>query len=184
MKKILIAVFVAAVSLSANAQVWVSGQLGFNTSKNSFDGTTISKAHNFTLAPEIGYKLSDNIDVALQIGYAHAKSTENKTNVISNKFMIFPYVRYSFATAGDFSFFVDGGFGYALTHYCGNDKSTNTWEIALKPGVSYALSEKFGLVAHVGYLGWGFEKYDKNKTNTVGLNADLSTISFGGYINL
>lgn len=184
MKKILIAVFVAAVSLSANAQVWVSGQLGVNTSKESFDGHTTYKGNNFTIAPEIGYKLSDNIDVALQIGYAHAKSTVDDVNVISNKFMVFPYVRYTFATSGNFSFFVDGGFGYALTHYCGNDKSTNTWEIALKPGVSYALSEKFGLVAHVGYLGWGFEKYDKKKTNNIGLNADLSTISFGGYINL
>ena len=191
MKKILIAVFVAAVSLSANAQVWVSGQLGFNTSRTSFDGHTLEKGRNFTIAPEIGYKLTDNIDVAVQIGYAHAKNSTLFNSDLgidqdftANGFQVAPYLRYSFAKAGDFSFFVDGGFGYALIHVNGYDKSAHIWEIALKPGVSYALSDTFGLVAHVGNIGWQYGKFDKTKINSVGVNANLNTISFGAYVNL
>lgn len=191
MKKILIAVFIAAVSLSANAQVWVSGQLGFNTARTSVDGTTLSKGRNFTIAPEVGYKLNDKLDIAMKIGYAHAKnSTLFNYNLgidqdfTANGFQIAPYVRYTFAKAGNFSFFADGGFGYALIHVNGYDKSVHAWEIAIEPGVSYALSDKFGLVAHVGNIGWQYAKYDKLKSNAVGVNANLSTISFGAYVNL
>ena len=71
MKKFILAALVAVVSVSANAQFWAGGSVGFNTSKSSIDGNELSKANNFTLAPEVGYKLNDNWDVAVALEYAH-----------------------------------------------------------------------------------------------------------------
>ena len=71
MKKIILSALVAIVSLTANAQFWAGGQVGFNTSKTSIDGNELDKANTFTLIPEIGYNLNDNWDIAVAIGYAH-----------------------------------------------------------------------------------------------------------------
>ena len=62
MKKMIIAAFVAVVSLTASAQIWVGGEVGFNTWKESNPSL---KGNQFTVAPEVGYKLNDKLDVAV-----------------------------------------------------------------------------------------------------------------------
>lgn len=180
MKKILLAAFVAVASLSANAQVWVGGELGLNTSKTSFDGTTLEKRNTVTIAPEIGYKYSDNLDFAVALEYAHE---DEKGGASTNGFSINPYVRYTYFKSGKFSAFVDGGFSYGLIHTSGADDNLNLWEIAVKPGFAYSLTDKVGLVAHVGSLGWQFGKQGDVKVNNFGLNV-TNKISFGAYVNL
>ena len=61
MKKIILAAFVAVASLTANAQWWAGGEVGFNTWKTTSEGHDLGKGHEFTVAPEIGYKLNDKI---------------------------------------------------------------------------------------------------------------------------
>lgn len=186
MKKMILAAFVAVVSLTANAQFWVGGEVGFNATKISGVGPS-EKANQFVIAPEIGYKVNDKIDVAVLIGYAHAKNNQlfnyDLNFVNGNGFEINPYVRYTFAKAGNFSFFADGGFGYALLHESG-DKSYNAWEIAVKPGIAYSLSDKVSLVAHVGAAGWNFAKKGDLKVNQWQCGVDGNNISFGCYVNL
>ncbi len=92
MKKILLAAFVAVASLSANAQIWVGGELGLNTSKTSFDGETLEKRNTVTIAPEVGYKYSDKVDFAVALGYTHE---DEKNGGSKNVVGIHPYVRYT-----------------------------------------------------------------------------------------
>ena len=186
MKKMIIAAFVAVVSLTASAQIWVGGEVGFNTWKESNPSL---KGNQFTVAPEVGYKLNDKLDVAVLIGYAHAKNADELFDFElldfdnANGFELNPYLRYTFAKAGNFGFFVDGGFTYALLHVCGVDKSVNAWEIGLKPGISYAVSDKVTLVAKVGFAGYQFAKQGSWKRYEFGLGLDGNNISFGAYVN-
>lgn len=179
MKKFILAALVAVVSVSANAQFWAGGSVGFNTSKSSIDGNELSKENNFNLIPEVGYKLNDNWDVAVALGYVH---TSGKGIASKNGFAINPYARYTFAKSGDFSFFADGGFAYGFNHESGVEDNLNFWEIAIKPGIAYALSEKVSLVAHVGNLSWQFAKKGDVKTNTFDINV-TNAITFGAYVS-
>lgn len=181
MKKILLAAFVAVASLSANAQVWVGGNLGLSTSKTSYDGTTRSKDNAVTIAPEIGYKYSDNLDFAVKLEYSH---TDGEGEASTNGFSINPYVRYTCFTSGKFSVFVDGGFSYEMSHESGVEKNKNTWGIGIKPGIAYSLTDKVGLVAHIGKgLGWEYINQGDEKTNKFGLDL-TNRVTFGVYVNL
>jgi len=182
MKKIILTAIVAVIAVSANAQMWIGGELGYNTSKTTFDGTKTFTSNNVTVLPEIGYSLDENWDVAVAIGYKHADDKDHLTDTYTgtNSFILNPYVRYSYAKVGDLKFFVDGGFTYANTHYNGNDDNMNTWSLGLKPGLAYSLSPKTTLVAHVGDLSYGFSKQGDWKKNSFGLNLDNS-ITFGVY---
>ncbi|MBQ7742844.1 MAG: outer membrane beta-barrel protein [Bacteroidaceae bacterium] len=187
MKKMILTALVAVASLTVSAQIWVGGEVGFNTWKESNPSL---KGNHFTVAPEIGYKLNDNLDVAVLIGYAHAKNGSDLFNFEipafenANGFELNPYLRYTFVKAGNFGFFVDGGFTYALLHMCGDNRSINAWELGLKPGISYGLSDKVTLVAHVGFAGYQYAKHHDWKRNEFGLGLDGNNISFGCYVNL
>jgi hypothetical protein len=139
----------------------------------------LDKTNSFTLAPEVGYKLNDKWDVAVALEYSH----ESGKGIDSqNGFAINPYARYTFAQCGDFSFFADGGFAYGFVHTSGVEDNINAWEIAIKPGISYALSEKVSLVAHVGNVGWVFKKQGDVKANEFDIEV-TNAITFGAYVS-
>ena len=201
MKKMILTALVAVASLAANAQVWVRGEVGFSATKASFDGNKEGAAARFNFLPEIGYTLNDKFDIALTIGLSHANSNGdyyegsqkfdviggNLEDVNRNAFTINPYVRYKFAKTGDFTFFVDGGFSYTMIHYSNTslatyDDNANQWALGFKPGISYSLTDKVSLVAHVGDLGYAFYKWGDQKSNTFDMGIS-NNISFGAYVS-
>lgn len=146
MKKLFLSLIVAVCSLAASAQAYVGGQVGFlrNTDANHT---------SFNLAPELGYKLSNQWDLGLSIGFAHDYNKGLKLN----GFEVDPYVRYTVAKAGPVSFFIDGGFGFATAKAKYRDKksdSFNQWQIGIKPGVKVSLSKKVDFIASMGFLGY------------------------------
>lgn len=146
MKKLFLSLIVAVCSLAASAQVYVGGQVGLwrNTDANHT---------SFNLAPELGYKLSDQWDLGLSIGFAHDYNKGLKLN----GFEVDPYVRYTVAKAGPVSFFLDGGFGFATAKAKKGDRksdSYNMWQIGIKPGVKVSLSKKVDFIASMGFLGY------------------------------
>lgn len=180
MKKFILTAIVAVIAVSANAQMWIGGEIGLNTVKTSFDGTELSKNSNVKVLPEIGYSLNENWDVAVCLGYEHAEGTQIagvKVNC-ANSFAINPYARYTYAKVGDLKFFVDGGFTYGFVHEQGVDDNLNLWNVGLKPGLAYSLSPKTTLVAHVGDLSYSFAKTGDLKVNSFNLGLDNS-ITFG-----
>lgn len=202
MKKVILTALVAVASLAANAQIWVGGEVGFSAGKTSFDGEKLGTGATFNLIPEIGYTVNDKIDVAMAIGLSHFNSngkyyegTQNYdvavldlNDVNRNAFTINPYVRYKFAKAGDFTFFIDGGFSFTMIHYSNTqeatyDKNANQWGIGIKPGIAYNLSDKVSLVAHVGELGYNFYKWDKVKNNEFNMGVNGNNLTFGAYVS-
>ncbi len=185
MKKIILTALVAVASLAANAQIWVGGEVGFSADKTKENGEKLQNSASFRLLPEIGYTINDQFDIALLIGLDHgnARNINKGLETNYNSFILNPYARYKFAKAGDFTFFVDGGFAYKYTHWSEEPDNQNEWVIAIKPGISYSLSEKVSLVAHVGDLGYSFAKQGDIKYNKFGVGVDGNALTFGAYVS-
>lgn len=175
----------ASVSCAASAQVWIGGNMSYNHSETGYDllygnlngSTTVNM---FTIAPEIGYNLSDKFSVAMALGYTHSDGSANSWDVN-------PYVRYHFAESGRVRFFIDGGVKYTYTHLNGTKTDLNGIGFGINPGVSLALNERLGLVAHFGELSYSHAHVEaesgcySNNNFIIGLT---NNISFGLYINL
>ena len=198
----ILAALVAVASLSANAQIWVGGEVGFTADKTTKNGNKVGNASYFNFIPEVGYTLNDKFDVALAIGLSHYNGNGNTAglnnndiavynmgnSVNRNTFKLNPYVRYKFAKAGDFTFFVDGGFAFYMIHnnqyqVGGETKNANAWDLAIKPGVAYNISDKVSLVAHIGKLGYQAGKWDDYKTNTFNMGVSGNDLTFGAYVS-
>ncbi len=177
MKKFLLTAIVAVVSLAANAQFWAGGSLSASTSKTTNDGKDVAKTNTIGIKPTVGYTLTDNLDVALELSFQHTDSYS--ANV--NSYGFSPFARYTFVKSGNFKVFADGGFSYANVHTSGVKDNTNFWEIFVRPGISYDLTKKVFLTATVGNLNYQFAKTGDVKTNAFNLDLD-SDISFGVYV--
>lgn len=73
MKKILLSFAALALAATMNAQVWIGGEVGFNMNHTNGSDHT---AMELTIAPDIGYTLSDNFSVAFALGYSHASDVD------------------------------------------------------------------------------------------------------------
>ena len=183
MKKIVMTLAAVAVAATMNAQTYIGGGIGFQTSKQGDNKTTL-----ITVMPEIGYNLDENWAVGIGLGYGYSKNSVEKngieTSIKTDVFEIAPYARYTFAKFDKVNLFVDGGLDY--THTKSGDVKNNTFGIGLKPGVAVNLNSKLSFVAHVGFLGYVNSKddYDGAKAkNTFGFSLDGSDLNFGLYYN-
>ena len=195
MKKIVMMAVMAVAALSANAQTWVGGELGFTSSHINGVGTS----KEFSIKPEVGFGLNEKFDVAIALGYTYSSDKLHKNfggaRFSTNEFEISPYVRYKFIKAGNFFAFVDGGLGYATLHYKGFSTNMNKFGVYVTPGIAYSVSNKVTLVSHLGeglYYNHEWQKggkidgaleYDGTHANNVGFRL-FNGITFGAYVNL
>lgn len=155
---------VAAITASAQSKMYVGGGLGYfyNTDKET---------HQVSLAPEVGFYLSEKVDLGIALDYNYATS-RGYHNISVN-----PYVRYDFVKFGSVSFFAEGG---AEIGYSSADGSDVIWGIGIKPGVKVALTEKVHFIAHMGMLGY----QDEPGNSGVGFSLSGNNLNFGLIFNL
>ena len=94
MKKILLSLAVAFVSLAASAQGYVGGSIGIASSKigNSENVTT------YQVLPEVGINLDENLAIGTVVGWGKGNPVNIESeNSVNNYFKLEPYVRYTFA---------------------------------------------------------------------------------------
>ena len=183
MKKILLSLAVAFVSLAANAQVYVGGSVGIASSKT--DGSDAVTTYQFL--PEIGYNVNEDWAIGTTIGWGKGDPVQYEGES-RNYFKIAPYARYTFVHSKYVNAFVDGGFGY--THYnhahAAASPSINQWEAGLRPGLAVNLSPKVSFVTHIGFVGWKSAKFDVSGAkaeNVWGASLNGNDITFGVYYN-
>lgn len=180
MKKILLSMVVALVAMTASAQMYVGGELGFwRNWQNGANNTTVS------VLPEVGYGLTDNIALGVTLGYTYNYNAGTKVNA----FKVAPYARYTFLKLDNVNLFLDGGFGFASYKAKVGGVSgdaQNAWEVGVKPGVAVNLTEKVSFVAHVGFLGYRTSDDAVSEAvfgkNGLGFNLD-NALTFGLYWN-
>ena len=183
MKKIFMTLAAVWVAATMNAQTYIGGGIGLQST--SHDGNTNT---TIKLMPEIGYNLNDSWAIGIALGYGESKNTVKVNNVeVSEKtkaFTVNPYARYTFAKFDKVNLFIDGGLEYGHTDVAGS--KTNAFAVGLKPGVAVNLNDKLSFVAHAGFLGYQTSKPDyegAKSTNTFGFDLDGSDLSFGFYYN-
>ncbi|MFG6381903.1 MAG: porin family protein [Muribaculum sp.] len=174
MKKLFVLAVIAVMALGASAQNWfIGGAFGYAHSTVETEDEKV-KSDVFTIAPEVGYNIDETWAIGATLNYTWEKD-------MYNRFAISPYARYTFFRTDNnlVSLFVDGGFGIGYLKPDEGD-SKCTWEIGFKPGLAVNLTEKFSLVAHVGFLGY---QDLKEAGKTYGVNLDGRNITFGFYYN-
>lgn len=197
MKK-LIAVAVVALSVltvSAQQGSWYVGTSGFNPNGSATDGGVVlgpmtglsytdvkddASVFSIGLAPEVGYFVSDNLAVGLGVFYTYSKfKPDEGRNVENNTIGVNPYARYHFLNYGNFRMYGQLGFGYSYSSI-DYDNSIHYFEIGLRPGIAYSLSDCFAINATFGYLGYDhFKQGGDNKISHFGSNMDMSSLLFG-----
>ena len=184
MKKVILAALVAVASLSANAQVWLGGDLGLGFTKATSNADTKT---TFTIAPEIGYMFNEKWGVYADLDFTSVSKSLPDANgklTAATSFGFDVAARWNFAKTGIATFFLDGGFG--LDFY--NKSRGSIFDIKIQPGVSIAASEKVSFVAKLGGIGF---RSANNKAQAAGLgnksefgfNATNSAVTFGVYYN-
>ena len=184
MKKLFLTFAFAVVAIAASAQVYLGGEGGFWRNPNA-------NHTQFSLAPEIGYKLDSDWALGLQVGYQYDYVSGNDVHTIN----VAPYARYTLAKLGSVKFFADGGFGYyttTLDKSGGRDPKYSTWQIGITPGLSVDLNRRISFITHFGFLGYR-DSDIKNGGITglenvlgedgFGFRLDASTLQFGFVYN-
>ena len=178
MKTFLLLAAMAVMSLGASAQDWYTGgQLTFGRTTEQPSGV---KSTQVTVLPEIGYNLTDNFAVGSVLGVSYRKSGGEEKTV----FKVNPYARYSYFKNDRVSLFVDGGVDFGI----GRAKGSTAVEygIGLRPGISYNISQKLSLVAHVGFLGYQSGNRPAKHNGAAenwGLDLNSNNLMFGLYYN-
>ena len=170
MKKLFLVLALAFAGIfTANAQVWVGGGLGASVQKNYT---------HFSIAPEIGYAINNQWQVALGAGYGF---TQTKTDVLgetvthnTNTLALQPYVRYVATSVGKFSLFFDlcGDFGLL--------DDARDYAVTIQPGIAWMATDHWTAAFRFGKVG-----YDHNFYGTDGflLNCDLAAPQIRLYYN-
>lgn len=176
MKKIITLAAMACMAVGAFAQDWYAGgSVGFW--RNSSENKTI-----VDILPEIGYNLNDNVAIGSVLGYSYNYNEGEWANL----FRIEPYLRYTCLKSGKVKLFVDGGVNFGIGWGKAHGEKTDvavTYGIGIKPGVSYSLSDRFSVVAHIGEIGFSGGNDASNADNEGGLMLNANNLSIGFYYN-
>lgn len=178
MKKIILsAIFVMAIVCGANAQDYkwfIGGQVGFWTGKAGSIKTTA-----FAVAPEIGYRFSNNFALATNFEYRHVTTNNNGSKAKLKETAIGPYLRYTFLKSGIVNVFVDGCATFGLSGVKG-------FETGLRPGIAIDLTKRLSVVANFGFVGYNNGKGVGRSNYGKGFGIDLSGYqsSIGFYVSL
>ena len=156
MKKIMLSLMMALVSVCASAQVYIGGTAGISSNKI---GDNDSKTA-YKLIPEIGYQFNNKI---ARVGDA-------------TTFTIAPYVRYTAVESKVVDLFFEGTIGYGSVSKGGGD----FYEVGIKPGLAVKLTKHVEFISKIGFLGYrGYSPEEGKSSSTFGVDVDASNISFG-----
>lgn len=175
----------------AKGDAFISGAVGFGKTTTG----DVSQSQ-FTIAPRVGFFVSDNIALGLELGYVSTTSDvgeydpflgEYSYEVKNNTFAIGGFARYYSTPANDFSFFGQLSVAYASSKRevslpgTTADKA-NGFNIGLAPGISYFISDNFALEATIGLLSYNTAKPDyegAESTDTFNIGLNLNNINIG-----
>lgn len=187
MRKVILVAALAVLGLSANAQeadnnggfakddLFISGSVGYSS-----ESTGDIKNNQFEITPRLGYFVSENIAVGLQLGYQSVKDETPTGDTESSTFNVGAFGRYYFMPASKFSLFGQLGVDYMSTDYDAYKESG--FGVALAPGISYFVSNNFALEATFGILGYQTVEPDVDgaeATNTFDFGVNMNDINFG-----
>lgn len=184
MKKVFLSIaLLSAIAFTSQAQTEkgkfiVGGNVSYSTLKTDADNAKAS--HNFSIVPNVGYFVSDNIAVGTGIGYQTSKASQASNVGKQEAFVIAPFGRHYTPVAEKFKFFsqlsVPMAFGTAKATDADlkvGDKtgSTTSIGVALSPGFAFYPTSKIGIefaLKGIAYNNFKVEDADGNKVKGSG----------------
>jgi len=187
MKKIILTVAAVFALTFANAQdkkessegfakgdLYLTGSFGFSSDKDAAE----VKTDGLTIAPGVGYFLTENVALVGSLEYSSNKVGDAKTTGIG----LSAGVKYFWTPASKFSLSIGGELGYMTQKDDATDVKVNAFGINVPVGLHYFVSDSFAITSEWAGLHYTSAKADtdgaKNATS-LGLGLDMSTISFG-----
>jgi outer membrane protein len=183
MKKIILTVAAVFVLGFANAQdkkeskgfgfskgdVYVEGNINMD-SKNDKDANTKTSSMNFS--PSVGYFLSDNFAVGLNLDVTSAKTTVSGTDTAKNNgFGVGAYGRYYFLEVGQrFKTYTQFGFNVGSSKDAISTYKTNTFDLGAGLGMNYFVTPKVAISFGLGNV----ISYGNTKMNMPGMDQGSS----------
>ena len=152
-------VVAAFAAMSMNAQCYIGGTIGFNSSTDKATTPGVEETNTgFTIAPEFGMKLDDKLGWGIQVGFGTTKNKKERAATATipatsvettlTNIEVSPYLRYQIVQWGKANFFVDGGIDLGFTS-AKDMKSAMNLGLFASPGVAYNVSDKWSLVARI-----------------------------------
>jgi opacity protein-like surface antigen len=204
MKKLILMIALLSISFGANAQkkkvaakaveetyysssdgfkkgdISISGAFGITSGKGAFNqldvnGNQISgEGTVFKLLPSGQYFLTNNLSLIATLG---VQNVSPKNGDSSTTFVFGAGVRYYFTPSSKFSLFGQGGILFKLP------KDSTEFEVGIKPGISYFVSNHFFLESTVGFIGVNNVSPKQGDSSTkFDFGVDLSQVGIGvGY---
>jgi hypothetical protein len=204
MKKIILSVVAVMAFGFANAQDkggagLAKGNLVLTGDFNYESETTGDvKASGLTVAPGVGYMMSDKLMLVGSLGITSGTASSGVAGADDAKvsgFGLNAGVRYFFTPADSFSLSLGGVLGYGTTTsnfgtdpatgesvIFAEDLKTTTTSLTVPVGLHYFMSNNFAISATWGGLGYSSSKPDfdgADATNSLSLGLNMSSISFG-----
>ncbi len=193
MKKIILTVAAVFALTFANAQDKKESSEGFSKGDLYLTGTASfssskegdAKVDGFTLAPGVGYFLSENLAIEGSLGFTSGKDDDGAGNELKTTGIgINAGVKYFWTPASKFSLSIGGNISYVSTKvdFGGGDSTAKEIGINVPVGLNYFVSNDFAITSTWG--GFGYSSNDNggngaDKTTGFNLGLDMSTISFG-----
>ncbi|WNM19006.1 outer membrane beta-barrel protein [Flavobacterium capsici] len=164
----------------AKGDLYLTGTAAFGSEK-----TGDAKVDGFTLAPGLGYFLSENLALEGQLMFNSGKDDDGAGNELKTTgFGIAAGVKYFWTPASKFSLSIGGNISYMSTKVDNGAGDATFKEIGVNVpvGLNYFLSDSFALTSTWGGLGYSSNDNGGNgadKTSGFSLGLDMSTINFG-----
>lgn len=183
---------ILAIAGIANAQtegfskgsIFATGSIGFSSEKEP-DGPDDIKTTQFSFSPKVGYFVTSNVAVGLQLGIGSGKTDYGTYEVKETSFSIGAFGRYYFTPANKFSMFLNLGFnieGSKTDDGSPVDEKYKGFNAGFAPGFNYFITNRLALEASVGVLGFRSTKPDvddADATTNFDFGVGLNDINFG-----
>lgn len=206
MRQFFLLLALSAGALTAQAQknsVYIGGQVGFNSANTTVENqgisTTTSKSNNYSISPEIGTFLTNQVQ--LGIGFTFSGSRQETPATVNFNAYKTSINRYGGTIYSRF-FFGEGVFrpfiglnasvlpGNSTAEYLGgaNTLKANTLDIGanLNAGFGYGLTKRVTLVGSFGTFGFqrSTSKQEGNDIKTTTNNFGLNANTLGNLFNV
>lgn len=190
--------------ISINAQIFVGGNVGFNTSNDKTDNgiatTQKESAYSLSLYPKAGMFLSEKLalGVSFDIYFSGDKSGVNTETISkSSTIGVSPFLRYYAINWNKFSVYGQGSIGLGFSNSSvktggsttDGPKTTRLY-IGFFPGLSYNISDKLSFETSLNFLSFGYNYFttkdgsSKNNGSSFNFGAGLGNIVTVGNITI
>jgi hypothetical protein len=179
MKKTILMMMLLSGVCSVNAQYYIGGSIGISDYSTKWADGDENTVLSFSVAPELGYSLTDKLDIGIALNFSTLKRTNmtvdaegNSIDIKVNSFQFAPYIRYSLLTFNKFAVLgkVQAFAGYEKQKYT-TEMTDMNWGANIYPILTYNLTDKFVLLSNLNFFSIGFSQ---NKRKDVATSTGFS----------